>query len=738
MTVLEEMRRPRDRSDPWSTALAAEVLAPLLLGAGGEEVGALVGVLQAGDCCQRPVGSAAATSHLCARIVSMDVRLPEPELLDGLRLEFGAHGERSVEFLMTAYGLLRLEGVSVPRMGAVVAYCLREAMMSILESAGVEQPVRWADASRRVVEARKRYEQAVGLSGEDTERALADLLARISELEDFHRRKGQHEQRLIAVMIDRTGAVPLSAVIEPVRAYQQLLSRLNAALHGPRAEVESVQLWSECTAIFQQLFTPPEIRRIELEHLAQVESPTHDERDDVRRRLVSPHDLRYFMNRVTSPAWLGVLGPTGVLDPPDGEAGWAAFSGVVRLGRDHQEEVTAWLEEMYDLHRATPVRAWDLARAALEVGGRALHLVLAALQEHPEHSGIVVLADMAVAKLDASDELVERFADVLLNEASFTTLTYAEPLLKQVCAGIDEGNARQRIGLLCRQIGTVPDESFGLQRLGWHSAGSITGHGRFLGGDRFAALLACLLDAIKRAWVWVPVAEMLGLLDGLPEVLVRRVRTWALGHAPDVGADLLVVEIERAISTRRPTGDDLAVVDRAVRECEASSYLERWRDALGPPPTVEQAGEARSAEAVPREWKRAVWWCALLPSAVTAGWATPRDILTAPHGPPNRSSLERDRGFESGSEQSPYSTEELQSMDPDSAASMISQWRPGPDDWARHRQQARTDPRVRGERRSAALARIAGSHGDEAESPHLHQPLPAGGRRCGVRTRPSR
>ena len=554
-------------------------------------------------------------------------------------------------------------------------------MTSILQSAVVEQQVTWTDASRRVVEARKRYEQAASLSGEDTQGALADLFSRISELEDFHRQERQHEQRLIAVMIDRTGAVPLSAGFEPVRAYQQLLDRLNAALHGSRPEVESEQFWSECTAIFQQLFMPPEIRRIELDQLAGVESPTHDERDDVCRRLVSPHDLRYFMNRVTSPAWLGVLGPTGVLDPPDGEAGWAAFSGVVRLGRDHQEEVTTWLGEMYGLHRATPRQAWDLTRAALDVGGQALHLVLAALQEHPEHSGIVMLADMAVAKLDASDELVERFADVLLNEASFTKLTYAEPLLKQVCAGIDEGNARQRIELLCHKIGTVSDESFGLQSLGWHSVGSITDHDRFLGEDRFAALLTCLLDAIKRAWVWVPVSEMLGLLDGLPEVLVRRYRAWALGHAPDVGADLLVVEIERAISTRRPTGDDLALVDRAVRECEASSYVERWRDALGSPPTVEQAGEARSAESVPLEWKWAVWWCALLPYAVTDVWATPRDILTAPYGPPNRSSLERDRGSESGFEQSPYSAEQLQSMDPDSAASMISQWRPGPDDW---------------------------------------------------------
>ena len=611
----------------------------------------------------------------------MDVHLPEPELLDGLRLEFGVHGERSVEFLMTAHGLLRLEGESFPRMGAAVAYCLREAMTSILRSAVVEQPGTWADASRRVVDARKRYEHAASLSGEGTQGALADLLARISELEDFHRQQRQHEQRLIAVMIDRTGAVPLSAGFQPVRAYQQLLGRLNAALHGSRPEVESEQLWSECTAIFQQLFMPPEIRRIELEQLAQVESPTHDERDDVCRRLASPHDLRYFMNRVTSPAWLGVLGPTGVLDPPDGEAAWSAFSGVVRLGKDHQKEVTAWLEGMYDLHRAAPLPAWDLARAALNVGGRALRLVLAALQDHPDRSGIVMLADMAVEQLDPSDELVERFAGVLLSETSFTIMVDAESLLKQICAGISEENVHRRIRLLCRELRTVPDDSHSLQSLGWRSPGSITGHRRFLGEARFTALLSGLIDAFKRGWVWIPVAELLDLLEGLPDVLVQRLRAWALGHAPDIGADLLVAEIEQAISTRRPTGDDLALVDRAVNECERSSYVQQWRDALGSAPTIEQAEEASSTKTVPREWMRAVWWCALLPDEVTAAWATPRDILTAPYGPPDRSSLEREGGFEGGFEQSPYSAEQLQSMEPDSAASMISQWRPRPDDW---------------------------------------------------------
>ena len=70
----------------------------------------------------------------------MDIQEPESALLDGLRLEFGDSGQRSADFLMAAYGLLRFGEEFIPRIGAVVAYCLREAMTSVLQSAVVEKP----------------------------------------------------------------------------------------------------------------------------------------------------------------------------------------------------------------------------------------------------------------------------------------------------------------------------------------------------------------------------------------------------------------------------------------------------------------------------------------------------------------------------------------------------------------------------------------------------------------------
>ena len=55
----------------------------------------------------------------------------DPELLNQLRVEFGDHGVRAIGFLETAQCLLNDDTAPLPRMGEVVAYCLREALTKI-------------------------------------------------------------------------------------------------------------------------------------------------------------------------------------------------------------------------------------------------------------------------------------------------------------------------------------------------------------------------------------------------------------------------------------------------------------------------------------------------------------------------------------------------------------------------------------------------------------------------------
>ena len=611
----------------------------------------------------------------------MDPQPPDADLLEGLRVEFGDDGRRAGEFLRTGYELLHLSGEAFPRVGAAVAYCLREAMTSVLESVAVQRPATRAEILRSILEARTSYERAASLPGEDAEGALAELLARIRELDDIPAQQRFHQQRLTAIVLDHTGAEPLSSGTRPVLAYPGLLDRLNGALHGSRSGVDAVGLWSECIGLMRQLFIAPDIRNAELERLARIESPTPEDRDAACRLLVTPQHVRFFLRKATDPGWLDVLASTGVLDPPDSGTAWPVFPGLVGLAEDHHAEVTAWLEQMYATHGAKPMSACDIAYAALEIGGPALSLVLRAVRDHPRHGDIVMFGDMAVEKLDAADELVESFADILLNGDSFSAMGYAKPLMGQLSGGVSEGNACGRVRLLCHKMRSVTEDSWRLHNLSWDSSGSVTDHDEFVGEDRFAALLRCLVDALEKAWTWVPLGELLDLLEDLPAAILQRLRTWALGHAPNVDPALLVVEVEQAVSSRKPTGDDLALIDRAVNECEASVYTACWRDALGSAPTVEEAGRARADDTVPSEWHRVLRWVSLLPDEVTDEWAEPCEIITAPYGLPGRESLEHRTRVRGGFERSPFSPEQLQSMDPHSVADMISQWRPGPDDW---------------------------------------------------------
>ena len=91
----------------------------------------------------------------------MSVSRLEPALLGHLCVEFGARGERAVEFLDMAQALLELEPQLEPRLGEVVAYCIREALTEIPKASGVGDAgggracrVRWW--TRRISSSRRR------------------------------------------------------------------------------------------------------------------------------------------------------------------------------------------------------------------------------------------------------------------------------------------------------------------------------------------------------------------------------------------------------------------------------------------------------------------------------------------------------------------------------------------------------------------------------------------------------
>jgi hypothetical protein len=606
----------------------------------------------------------------------------DQDLLDHLIVEFLDHGQRAVDFLRSAGGLLSLAPDLLPQQPALIAYCLREAMKAIPASQDTGGGGQWRVKSREVTEAKQRFELIRGLPGEDSDGALQALLARIDEMALTHEQDRLHQQRLIAVIINRTGAHPLASGTDPVRTYQEVLDRLDSAVHGTVTLEEARQLWVDCLAILRQLFLPPDTRHRELDALAALASPGQADVPALLALLAGPSHLHYFLWRIQTPAWLDLLDESEVLQPPAGQAGWPVFAAVEQLRDDHAADLAAALDRMFDRWGSDLQRAWYLARAAVDLGARGNDVVLRAVRQHPNSPRIADLAVWAAEKANPSDEFVQSVADQVLHRMGVGASAYLEPLLRALVDGITTDNYAARLSLLCYKLRSVPEGDYGRRYLNdLRRGGSISDRPESHRHDRFDTLLHTLVEALRRAAERVDLADLLDAISPLPTDIGDRVRPWLLGATSSTEPRDLIAEVTRAIASRDPTGDDLRLIDRVVAECDPSEYATAWAEAMGVPPSASALGSALAAGDVPREWLRAFEWSGLLPASVTAAWATAAAILSGAYGEPSRAALEQPTRVEAGWGQSPLSESDLRAMTPDDAARWIAAWRPDPSQW---------------------------------------------------------
>lgn len=617
-------------------------------------------------------------------LVALDRRL-----LDHLVVEFGLHGRRAVEFLTTAAELLELDPspTARKRLPETIAYCLREAMKAIPASQEDGGGGYWRAASRAVAEARTRYAMSRGVPGEDEEAALNALFASIDDLELVHSQEGIHERRMIAIMVSRTGVRPVTIGTEPIRVYQDLLKDLDSALHGDTTFDDARRLWNRCGAILQQLFLPPDVRNAELDSLAAIEVPTTDDVARLSPLIAGPHHLRFFLSRIVSTSWLEALTDTGILDPSEGGM-WPAFAAVDRLAGEHPLRLAEWLQAMYRRHATEPGRAWFVARAAADVGADAAPVVLQALRDHGTTPAIASVGVWAVEKLDASDQLVEQFADLLLNEAQWVAADYVEPVIERLVDGLDQSNVQRRLQLVCWKLRRTSRR--GEARLAYDRGGSIAEWAAERDDDRFAMLLRTLVEILRRAIQWMRLEEILGTLDSLAGDIGGRLRAWALSLDPSIDVTRLIDEIAQAIRVREPTGDDLPLLDHITREAGPLDYVAPWTEALGAAPSVSEVSQRLADHNLPPDWLRAISWAGVLPDGAAGAWARPASVVAGVYGPSRERLAHRPR-TEASFGRSPISADDLAPLSVVEATARIATWRPDPADWlAGARELART------------------------------------------------
>lgn len=610
------------------------------------------------------------------------------ELFDHLEVEFGDRGRDAVEFLETAQRLVAGDVVlELPAVAGAAAYCVREALKRLLPRESGRPS--WRKLSDDVLDAKKRFEAVRGLPGADEAGALQDLLSAIAGLEDFKRNEqGQHQRRLAELIEGRTGAPPLAVTL---REYQRLLREIDDdAVHGSASLEQVRELLDRALSLLKTVFAPFQLRRVELEALAQLPSPGEE---DVQRLLplcATPHHLSYFMQHAVVPRWLSLLAPHGILDPPQGGGVWPVLFLVERLSPTHEQEVAAWLEEMYVTWGANEVGAAYMAAAARECVPAASATLLRALRDYPRSHWIRAQAARALEVMGEGSPFTEAVADVLLDPDDEVALAgVARRTIEALLDGMSPDNADARIVLLARKLSRSAETRYLLFSV--TPSGSIEDvaeeEARGTG-----VLLRGVIAAVRRArQLGVPTDRILAFLEPIPSALLSRLRAWALSEATDVPPEALVAEIANAIRDRNPTGDDAQLIRRITRDVSTDLYADAWRSAMGSPPMPEGVGQALASHEVPRDWQRAQLWHPLLPEVVREAWDTTVTLMSAVlHAPSREDYLEPPSRPELVSAQSPMRRSELEGLDVADAARRISSWRPTGDHMIIARELART------------------------------------------------
>lgn len=242
--------------------------------------------------------------------------------------------------------------------GNQIAYCIREALMSLLDLGGKrEQPM--TSAARRVVQVGKRWRRE-RVSEESLVEAIQQLAAALEG-------PGPHIARLQSLIASLTRRPPVRAEADLFRVYVDLLGEANA-LHGDVALESARELYSRVEVTLARLFGPMSTRLEEIDPLTQIAEPTGQDVLQLEGLTGDFRTLSYFFRRIKGPGWLLALADHALLAPPK-EGPWSAYGYVVELAKSHPEEVRSWLESRPKGQELGDHQAYLLIAAARSVPG---------------------------------------------------------------------------------------------------------------------------------------------------------------------------------------------------------------------------------------------------------------------------------------------------------------------------------------------------------------------------------
>lgn len=616
----------------------------------------------------------------------------DTSVLDRLASDFGNHGARAAEFLKTADALIASRPCA-PRVGEVIAYCIREALVEVPRAAGsaeaesTDRP--WHRLSRNVVAAATRYKRARGLTGMDEQQALDDLLESISELDNFHSRDSVHTERLRGIIESRTGLSPLTRNVSAFTEYQRLIDDIQTIVHtSANAEpitIDQIEPYLQRSLeVLASLFSVDQ-RMAQIQHLANLEQPSSTDVATLRTHLITLHDQSFFASCVNSPTWLDLMMDDGLLDPPEnGDERWLGAMMTSRLHDRHGRYIADWLGRAWNRWSSTEQGISSLADAAFQAGEYGHEILILCLERKPNAPDICNLASLALTRIGSSHPHIAAFADLLLNPAAALDQHFESDVLNELVDGINSDNCINRIRIVKRKLRTRMENDTPFY---FSTHASITSVSDDSSYDFKPAwrLLNTLMRALRKAITLDSALEdLLEETHGLPEEVGNRIQAWLRANAKDTECQESIEFIAQAIQTRRPTTDEVLLVDSIVAQCGLGSTVSLWQEALGSPPDPVSLGNITRQDRVPDDLVRRWYWSVVLPTEVAGSWRNTQAILSAAHGRVERDSWLRPppRPTVRSGPNSPFDEAELESIAPEEAADLIAAWRPDDaDNW---------------------------------------------------------
>jgi hypothetical protein len=588
------------------------------------------------------------------------------QLRDELR-RLGPQGERAADMLTAAAEHIERPGTLA---GNQIAYCVREALMSLLDLGGKRQRL-VSDAAGRVVQA------ADGFRRERVSRE--SLLDAVHELAVSLEGPGPHMRRLQTLIEALARRSPVRAEADLLDVYIDLLREANA-LHDDVTLESATELYSRTQLTLARLFGPMSARLEEIDPLTRVAKPTAEDVSKLASLAGDPRTLAYFFGRLDGPGWLRALAVHGLLQPPE-EGPWFAYGYLGKLAKSHPEDVRDWLSSRPRGRELSDHQAFLLIAVARGVAAPVTDAVLHLADGRTRDIGVLhqiagYLEQLAVEEYasDAVIGLVKRALDGVIGEGSPADDTYlSAAMLSVALSGASQGQARRWLGILVAKLGAACDHYQQELRLlqavdGLTLSPDAPVLDQLVVGVREAARLA--------ANEGVPSAERVERLRALPAPLAGRIIAAHLIETVDVDATSALRLMTEEVAHQNPMPETLALL-RALTERELPDLDQHMLEALGDPPSEEEVAALDGEAELPRAWTHAYGWLIAMPAAVKKAWAAANACVegrwrqASPNG-----HLRPAPSVMHLPPRSAVGAEELAALDPLDAARRISTWTP--------------------------------------------------------------